>query len=281
MYAQLGNIIFEGVKSFSSYSSSSEETYAQHERVNGKPAVQHTGSGLETINLTVRFHASFCVPSTEVAALKLAKETQEILPYIRGNGEYDKDFVITSFSETPEFVDKDGTVLSVSVSLTLLEFVSDDKLYQQQLAARKAAYAVGNTRIVTVPQVQPPTPTQETAAEIGAVGQQGSLVDQAVGEYEDNVSQRNNLASRMQKSFEKMDGSLQKINDQITKVQDLTKYNSVIDAANTVKVAIDRFQFPVTDIGLLKRNNTDLQAVLRSFKRVSGPLLNSVATRTA
>lgn len=281
MYAQLGNIIFEGIKSFSSFSSSSEETYAQHERINGKPNLQHTGSGLEQVNITIRFHASFCVPSNEVAALKRAKETQEVLPYIRGNGEYDKDYVITSLSETPDFVANDGTILSVVISLGLLEFKSDDKLYQQQLAARRTAYAVGNTRIATVPQVQPPTVTQETAADIGSVGQQGAMVDSFVAQYEDNVTQRSYLATRMQDSFSKMDKSIQRVNDRIAQVEELGKYNNIIDVANNVKAVIDRFQFPITDIAGLKKNNTDLQAVLRVFKRTSGPLLNSVAIRTA
>lgn len=279
MYAQLGNIVFDGAKSFTSYDSSTEESYAVQDRINRKPLIQHTGTGLEQISLSIRFHIAFCNPAQEVEALRNLKEIGEVLPYILGNGYYRGDYVITSLSESQDFTDSDGTVLSCVVNITLLEYQTDDKVYRAKLAARKAAFATSGKQMVTVPRVQPPTATQLCAIEIGKVNQYGVKIDENVSQYIDNVSKRGLLSSSIFSSLNGMENSIEQVTRFVSDSEHEILYKAVFDACNSIKASISRFEFPISDTDVLKRSNRDLQALIRNFRRVCGQLLNNVIIR--
>lgn len=279
MYAQLGNIVFDGLKGFGSYNSSSEESFPQHERINSKPLLQHTGAGLEQLNITVRLHVSFCTPKQELQALIQAKEAAEVLPYISGSGRYEKDYVITSLSVNHEFADKNGELLSCLVSLNLLEYVTGDRLFQQELSARKSAFAVGDKRPIAVSRTQPATDSQKCVSEIGQVNQMGNQVDSAISVFEENFSQRPALSYQIETALNKMEQSLTNINTYINNTPELNFYKTILDAVANIKAIHSRFQFPITDISSLKRNNTDLQSVIRTFRRTSIALIQNIVLR--
>jgi Phage P2 GpU len=72
MYAQLGNIIFEGLKGFTSFEESYAVNYAQHERIKGKPRLEPVGDNLDTISFEMYLHADFTDPDEAIETLRTA-----------------------------------------------------------------------------------------------------------------------------------------------------------------------------------------------------------------
>lgn len=157
MYAQLGNHLFENLKSFQSYNKTGAAVYAEHALIEGKPRLQKTGLSLDEITLSMRFHASFCVPADELAALKTSRDDGEVLTLLWGNGKIEGTFVITELSETIEEADPQGNIFSYLVNCTLREFVVKDKLQQKQADNRKNASATGTKKPVALKKKNPST----------------------------------------------------------------------------------------------------------------------------
>ena len=149
MFAQLGNTLFENLKSFTEYSKKGSATYAEHALLDGKPRLQRTGSELDELTLSIRFHVSFCNPAKELAALKTSRDEGEVLPLLWGSGKVEGNFVITELEETIEDTDPQGNVFSYVVSCTLKEYVVTNKLQQEQDNNRKNGKAVGDKKAVT------------------------------------------------------------------------------------------------------------------------------------
>lgn len=160
MFAQLGSIQFDTVKTFGEFSERSSEKYAEHALLDGKPRLQRTGSSLNELSVSIFFHVSFCVPQDEVNALKDAKANGEILPLLWGNGTVEGDFIISDFEANREQVAPNGTVLAYAVQLTLKEYVVPDKLQQEQADNRNNGKAVGNKKPVAKPKKNPSTCAQ-------------------------------------------------------------------------------------------------------------------------
>ncbi|WP_153799077.1 phage tail protein [Foetidibacter luteolus] len=157
MYAQLGNIRFENLKGFTEYSKAGSSTYAEHQLLDGKPRLQLTGHGLEEITIAMRLHASFCNPENELEAIRNFRLNGEILPLLFGNGRLVGNFVIVSMTETTEDADAQGNVFSYIVNCSLREYVTNDKLQQEQAQSRRRAASVGDIRPVSVIKTNPPT----------------------------------------------------------------------------------------------------------------------------
>jgi phage protein U len=123
MYGQLGNIRFDGLVGWDSFVRRMESNYAEHARIEGKPRLQKIGDGLDRVSFEVQFHAAFCNPSAELAALRSAKIAGEVLPLIDGQGFLYGDFVIQSIEEVQNKTFDDGSVLLSRVKLELLEYI--------------------------------------------------------------------------------------------------------------------------------------------------------------
>jgi phage protein U len=136
MYAQLGNIVFQGLKGFTSFQSKRETNLVQHAVIEGKPRLQRIGTNLEEVTITIQFHASFCVPETEMTALDSLREAAEIVPLLTGSGEFLGNFVIQAITKDVEELGTDGSLKSLTASLTLLEGASSDPLAAASLAAK-------------------------------------------------------------------------------------------------------------------------------------------------
>ncbi len=148
MFAQLGSIQFENLKTFDEFQKTSSAVFAEFALLEGKPRLQFTGQSLDEISLSIRLHVSFCKPDEELSKLQTAKSTGEILPLIWGHGGIEGNFVIMSMSETIEHADKDGSVFSTVVALTLKEYVVKNKLEQEQQRNRDNATATGDKKPV-------------------------------------------------------------------------------------------------------------------------------------
>ncbi|MDR3134262.1 MAG: phage tail protein [Prevotellaceae bacterium] len=127
MFAQLGNHIFQGIKSPHSWDESNAARYGKIPLVNGKDVIQHTGEDLAEINLSLRYSVEFCDPAAEIAALKKSMKRALILPFITGEGEVIGNFVITGIDVTNEHFSSTGLLEMASVSLKLMEHAYSKK----------------------------------------------------------------------------------------------------------------------------------------------------------
>jgi phage protein U len=146
MYAQLGNIRFEGLKGFSNFSHERGVNYAQHELINGKPRLQAVGDNLDSISFGMYLHSEFTNPEADIDSLRTAMQNREILPLILGNGRVLGFFVIPNFSQVNSFTDPLGNLIEVTLSVDLLESFSDNPLREAELQAINQAFATSQSR---------------------------------------------------------------------------------------------------------------------------------------
>ena len=122
MFAQLGDIEFELITYFNGMNESHSYNYAQHERINQKPALQFLGLNLQEQNIKLNFHTSFCTPEDEIKKLKDVANLGTPLKFIKGNGDYVGVFVITEIASVTEQATNEGDLISVQVDLKLREY---------------------------------------------------------------------------------------------------------------------------------------------------------------
>jgi len=122
MYAQLGDIRFDAIKSPRSWSESHEAKFGEIAHVGRKPALQFTGEGLSGIELTVRFSSDFCDPSEEIIKLYKAKAQGQVLPLITGVGVLVGKFVITTIDTKVEKTTPEGELIAASLDIALKEY---------------------------------------------------------------------------------------------------------------------------------------------------------------
>lgn len=281
MFAQLGNIIFRGLTGPDSFEHTDSTTYAQHDLINAKPLLQAVGNDLEEIALEIKLRAEFINPELARLQLKKYKDEFQVLPFIKGNGQYLGDFVITEMVTTSVVALQDGSIVESNLSITLREFISGDKLQQQQNTARKQAFAVGDKKPVAIASIPKPTIAQVTATDLAAVDSYAFVVDRKSSEYVNNVTQRPNISDKIQAALQKMDVKLHDINNALANIPLLSDIPTIVAAINAVQSQVSAFSFPITSLDDLRLNNTNLQLVIRNLGAASIEILNIVLTRAA
>jgi phage protein U len=125
MFAQLGDIVFEVIPSFTGHNKSTSYNFVQHERIENKPLLQFLGKNLQEDELTLNFHQAFCTPEEEIKKLKTAADKAVPLKFIKGNGEYVGVFVIERIRESMEQTNAKGNIISIQLEVTLKEYVGN------------------------------------------------------------------------------------------------------------------------------------------------------------
>jgi len=161
MYAQLGNIRFEGLKGFSSLEETFAVNYAQHERIKSKPRLERVGDILNSVSFEMFLHAQFTDPESDIATMYEAMQTGEIMTLILGNGKIVGDFVIPNFKKTTEFTDPTGNIISATIAVELLECFNENRLDEEKKQAVNSAFATNNrtsnVRSTMLPKLSPAT----------------------------------------------------------------------------------------------------------------------------
>lgn len=122
MFAQLGDIKFDLLNSFNSFTETNTYNYAKLERINNKPVLQFLGVNLQEENIKINFHNSFCIPEEEIKKIKDAADLSTPLNFIKGNGEYVGIFVIEEIFKQIEQAAEDGSFISVQMEIRLVEY---------------------------------------------------------------------------------------------------------------------------------------------------------------
>lgn len=283
MYAQLGNIRFEGLKGFSSFDETSGVEYAQHPRINRKPRLEFTGDMLDAISFEMYLHSSFTDPESDIEELSTAMTTRQVLPLILGNGNFAGNFVIASLNKQPSFTDPSGNYIEITVSVELLEFYSDDPLLDAQRQAIKDSFAT-SARSSNVRSVLPAkmSPAMSVTDSIGDIQTQGVRINQYTEDAEAKPSTFNYYSGQINKTLDNMEDSVQTVQDKLSDSQDL------LDLATTLPTAMQEIYtniqnmkaiFPITDIESFKVLNRQLQGSILKAKTANVKISNQSIIR--
>lgn len=174
MFAQLGDHIFQGLKTPLSFSENEAVNYGQISRVNDKPAIQPTGVELKEIRLSIVYSVDFCEPEAEIAALKKSMRDFEVLTYVTGEGQIVGKFVITSIDTTTQRCSPTGRVEIASVNISLLESPGEE-------APEPVGQALTSQKPTTEPPAEPvPSPAADVTKDITEANTKVNVIKQTV-----------------------------------------------------------------------------------------------------
>lgn len=224
MFAQLGSIIFDGVKGFESLEKRRATNFAEHSRIEGKPRLQRIGSDLQSINITIHLHAQFTNPQKSIDELDNARETAEVLPFVMGNGKVIGDFVIEIISETIMLSGPLGELVEASVELTLLEYYDPNKPLQEQTDAVSSGFAMDANDPLPVEEIQlAQTPAAIISGQVTEATVKASSVDSDILAAQDNPSDAPRL-------MEQVTDNLNDLGELITDMQQNIDNASTLEA---------------------------------------------------
>ncbi len=185
MQAQLGNIQYRNLKSFTAMSRGRSVALDEIGMIGGKPRVQRTGEALDSISLTFLFHAAFCNPSDELQALYDAMQGSESLPFVFANGTVLGRFAIASVNDRVRKSDQFGNAIYLECDVELKEVAYTDLLDDAEISAIKAGFAYIDS---TVPIV--PTAIQPNDAAVGAASRSLAIDNAALAQAQLDLAVR-------------------------------------------------------------------------------------------
>jgi len=175
MFAQLGNHIFQGLKTPNSWDEAYAVRYGKIPLINGKDVIQHTGDELAEIELSIRYSIDFCEPATEIEALKQSMREAEALPFITGEGSIVGKFVITSIDVSNETFSPAARLEIATVDLKLLEAANVESIQTK-----------GSALVSSNPVAQKPLPAVDSPA--NSIAKDISKAKSAVNSMKKTVS---------------------------------------------------------------------------------------------
>lgn len=218
MYAQLGNIRFEGLKGFLSFRRTRTAKYAEMPRLDGKALIQRTGDELETISIDVRLHSAFGDVLADYNALDTYRQDGEVLPLIDGDGLVLGNFVITSISDSPEISGLTGKPISTELAIELKEYIDPSPAATAQRQAIADGFATSAAKVIPIRLVRiGTTPAAATVQSIQAaeLNSQAAIAD--VRKAAVAPEQKESL---FQRAAVKAEDAVLAAQDAITKLQD-------------------------------------------------------------
>lgn len=231
MYAQLGDIIFEGLKGFTGYRAKYAQTLAQHALIDGKPKLQKTGDALDELQIDMILHRNFCTPESEIAKLKQHKTDGSVLPLLSGTGELIGNFTIASFEVAILHAGPTGVIVHSSVSVNLLEAADSNLLGAAINAAKAAAFAVaGNSPVISRPLVAE-GPGLATAKALQAAASFQESGDASLKQAKVNTPIQAAELRKAKDSFKKVNESMDRFQENITKIRGTVNNLTAIQAA--------------------------------------------------
>lgn len=282
MYAQLGNIIFKGLYNFTDLNFDGDEAvFAEFALINSKPALQHVGSTLTDISASITMNVEFCNIYNQLESLKLAKDKAEVLPLLMGNGKYVSDFVIISMPFSVDEAFADGTYKQITISLSLKEYVSVDKLEQKRLSAVRSGIALGKKpSAVNLRLPQPPTQLKQAATKVSTIKQFSRKVQANVEKIKNDPNIL--TAQRVLNDAKRAQNDIQSLITQIdNNVELLLEGPGLRGAATLILGSFNSTinAFPFNDLVRNDEIINDLKTTTRSLSSASNSILSKVIIR--
>lgn len=274
MYAQLGNIRFEGLNGFSAWERTQGATLAEMPRIGLKPRLQRTATPLDKIRLTIRLNILFCNPRANFDQLSQARLDGEVLTLVTGQGRLIGDFVIQNLSENRTELDRNGEPLDIVADVELIEHVSESPLEAAVAAAVGAGLAMaGNSPAITLAPPIIATSAGAIMNDVGAITRDGAVINADV--------QAGNLGQVSKRSVsvrDRIDRTLARINDAGNL---FFQTRALVSSLNSSRNAVNRLKSfsDINDVNGALDANRDLQGALIQTRSSSSVLAALTATR--
>jgi phage protein U len=270
MYCQLGVTVYNGQKSFTSFSQDGDVVLVEHALIGVKPKLQPSGLNLETVTLTLFLHQEYCVVEDEIAKLINSRDTFEILPLLWGNGKVEGDFVIKQITRDKVQQDDLGNTYAAAVTVVLKECVND-KMDQAQLDAQKNAFATGKKKPATKSaRVNPESCQKKFSDTISRIRSYGAGVNAAMAK-----SDRSGATVLYCENI--VTDCVSIISGVNTPGSCIFENESILVNANNVKTQADNLRFDTADFQVspatLKSENTLLQSGISSLIKAATPIV--------
>lgn len=139
----LGDITLNGFAQPGTIDTTTEAVYAEHPTLQGKPAIQRTGSKNDVVSMSFSIHAKTTIPENFIHRLSEAADAGTILPLSTEAGDFLGSYVITTMTVSRKASAPDGSILHCEISVTLLEWATVDGVADRKFAARQNGFAVG------------------------------------------------------------------------------------------------------------------------------------------
>jgi phage protein U len=123
---RLGEYLTLPLLAVRSVSGESGAAWAQQDVIEGKPRLQWMGEVGETLSVGLYLHAQFCQPSAMLDALKEIKASGTSFQVWTDGGSYWGNYVIGSIQYRNNWTLADGTVVAMSVDVSLKEPGGED-----------------------------------------------------------------------------------------------------------------------------------------------------------
>ena len=125
MFAQLGDVPFELLNSFTDLEENHEAQFAKHEVLQGRPRLQAMGNALTELKFGIRLHWRLGDVDAAYKGLVAAKEAQQAVSLVYGSGRFAGWFVIERLAARTRMMDQHGRTAAREIDVELTEFVGD------------------------------------------------------------------------------------------------------------------------------------------------------------
>lgn len=281
MYAQLGNIKFEGVKGFTAFSETFGVNYAQHERIQGKPRLESVGEVLDTISFTMYFHSSFTNPEEDIQAVKTAMRNKEILTLVLGTGAVVGNFVIPNFTKVTQFTDDSGNIIEATLSVELLEAFSENPLKQSELQAKDGAFAT-SSRNSNIRVVQEPVSSigMQQAAAVSNIQASGTVIMNSAASVKENFNTAEYYSGKINSSLDFIESKIElieKIQEQIPDSPESLIPQALAGLYSSVQNM--KAELPISNLLDFSNLLSGLSSSISYLKKASSPNINQTIIR--
>jgi phage protein U len=228
MYAQLGNIRFEGLRGFTSLGREREATFAELPLLDGKARLQRLGSALDAIKFDMLLRREFTDPVADLAEMNDLRENGEVLPLLTGDGAFIGNFVITRLTDSTDETDTTGVPVSITISVELKEFVDPNPEATADADAKKAAFATSPQKVVPVTVER--AGTTPAAVTSGSVRESSGACNSAVSDVKKAAVNTDQEQSLLQRAGESLKNAQDKAQTAIQNLQDYASLQAVAPA---------------------------------------------------
>lgn len=125
MFAQLGDVKFELLNSFTNLEETHTATFAKHDVLKGRPRLQAMGNDLTELRFGMKLHWKLGDVDTAYRGLVAAKEAQQAVSLVYGSGRFVGWFVIERLIARTTQMDGNGRTAARELDIELTEFIGD------------------------------------------------------------------------------------------------------------------------------------------------------------
>lgn len=289
MYAQLGDIIFEGLYGPESFTRIDTVSVPQHSRINRRPKQQFTGIDLGKIKIGIHLHRAF-IDDVEGTIKKFRdyRNSATHLKYITGSGNVIGTFIIVKTEEKWIQSTPTGDIVSCKLEHELVELTSSSPSVSAKANAK--ANANNRPRLTQIP-VRRPAVSMPTSAALNVVATKSyaQVSDDLLAQYtlapdnaesiiatakEKIIQARENMADAAAK--------VQAAQDTAAQAQDYVQnMYTVIQNAQTLEQYIDAFDpaDPIGSMNNVTNANTQFMSSVGVMTNTSQPLAAFTGSR--